>query len=215
MQQYYASKEGYHTATATADVIINDPSSPVTSGIAMFDFVNDHIIILRVSERIIICNSISAVAQSLVCGRYVHTCQLHIRIEWSIGAETEYSAPFSVGYGNHVVTAKATKDGMNDSTAQLRTVKIKSIDRAISIYHSLRLRSVYGNSTVGSGFVLTKDGMNDSKVVTEEFKYVDPDVKMTIAAFVAEKPAEATKVSGPLTVAYRNGRYMLSAFSGA
>ena len=77
------------------------------------------------------------------------------------GAETEYSAPFSVGYGNHVVTAKATKDGMNDS-----------------------------------------------KVVTEEFKYVDPDVKMTIAAFVAEKPAEATKVSGPLTVAYRNGRYM-------
>ena len=55
------------------------------------------------------------------------------------GAETEYSAPFSVGYGNHVVTAKATKDGMNDS-----------------------------------------------KVVTEEFKYVDPDVKMTIAAFVAE-----------------------------
>ena len=44
--------------------------------------------------------------------------------------------------------------------------------------------------------------------MTEEFKYLDPDVKMTIAAFVAEKPAEATKVSGPLTVAYRNGRYM-------
>ena len=36
-----ASKEGYHTATATADVIINDPSSPITSGIAMFDFVNE------------------------------------------------------------------------------------------------------------------------------------------------------------------------------